>query len=110
MGFRSHEPDQFADHRLPDLPTAGYATAREKALSDAVMMFIRDAERDRLYLLDMVCNGREKFRGVTLKAWKYLRVDQELVDAVFGYLVILAGQNPEAQRDAMLRMKWSPYA
>ena len=89
---------------LPDLPNAGYSTTREKELSDEIMYFIRETERDRLLMLDIVCNGREKFRRVFLKAFRYLRIDVDLCDAVFGYLVLLAGENPELQRDSLLRL------
>ncbi len=97
--------DEYAGQRLPDLPNAGYATQREKQLSDEVMFYIRGAERNRLLLLANVCEGREKFRRVTKKAWKHLKVDDELVDAVFGYLVLLAGPHPEAQREELTKME-----
>lgn len=96
--------DEFSGQRLPDLPDAGYSTQRERMLSDEVMFYIRGAERNRLLLLMNVCEGREKFRRVTRKAWKHLKVDDALCDAVFGYLVLLAGPNPEAQRDELLRL------
>ncbi len=94
----------IAASRLPDLPIAGYATQREKELTDEMMLFIRSAERDRLYLLSMVCDGLEKFRGITKKAWRHLQADDAIVDAVFGYLVLLAGDYPHLQRDEMLRI------
>lgn len=97
-------PDAPELPHLPDLPVAGYATRREKELTDEVMHFIRNTERDRLLLLDIVCNGKEKFRGVARKAWSHLKVDTELCDAVFGYLVLLAGAYPEMQRDSLLRL------
>lgn len=107
MSFRESEADRFSAERLPDLPNAGYATRRERELSDAIMFFIRGAERDRLFLLSLVCDGREKFRRTFMQAFRYLRIDREAADAVFGYLVLLAGAEPEAQRDALLRMKWN---
>ena len=90
--------DEFAGSRLPDLPTAGYATKREKRLTDEIMFFLRGAERNRIFLLTMVCDGREKFRKVTKTAWRHLKVSDSLCDAVFGYLVLLAGPNPHDQR------------
>lgn len=96
--------DEFADKRLPDIPNAGYSTPREKELSDAVMFFVRGAERDRLWLLSMVCDGKGKFRSVMLKAWKYLKVDEDLIDSIYGYLELLAGPYPTLQRDQLLRM------
>ena len=102
--------DPFAASRLPDLPTAGYATLKERAITDGIMFFIRDIERDRLQLLDIVCSGREKFRHVLSQEWRYLgdAVDTDLKDAIFGYLVLLAGENPGQQRDQLLQMKWTP--
>lgn len=96
--------DEFSGSRLPDLPDAGYSTQRERQLSDEIMMYIRGAERNRLLLLMNVCEGREKFRRVTKKAWRHLKVDDALCDAVFGYLVLLAGKDPELQRDELLKL------
>lgn len=102
--------DEFADQRLPDLPNAGYSTKRERGLSDAIMFFIRNAERDRLYLLSLVCDGEDKFTKVFMKAFRFLRVDREMTHAVWGYLVLLAGQKPEEQLEQLkLIAKWSPY-
>lgn len=98
------ERDKFAAVRLDDLPNAGYSTTREKELSDTVMFFLRGAERDRLWLLSMVCDGKDKFRSVLRKAWKHLRADHELIDAVYGYLVLLAGKYPHLQRDELIRL------
>lgn len=94
--------DEFADQRLPDLPTDGYATRRERALTDEIMFFIRGAERDRLFLLSLVCDGQDKFRRVAHKAWHHLRADTDLCDAVFRYLELLAGAHPHLQRDILL--------
>lgn len=94
--------DEFAHSRLPDLPIDGYASFRQKELTDAIMYFLRATERDRLALLDMVCQGPHKFRHVAGTAWRAFGVDTDLVDAVFGYLVLLAGVHPQAQRDALL--------
>ena len=49
---------------LPDLPNVGYATTREKTGSDMIMVFMREVERDRLRLLTIVVEGREKWRKV----------------------------------------------
>lgn len=104
--------DEFADERLGDLPNAGYATQRERQLTDAVMMFIRGAERDRPWLLAMVCEGRDKFVAVFMKAHRAWRIDSELAESVYGYLVKLAGKNPHEQLEAlhqmMLERKFGP--
>ena len=102
--------DEFADQRLPDLPTDGYSTRREKELTDEIMFFIRGAERDRLFLLSLVCDGKDKFRSVARKAWRHLRIDTDLCDAVYGYLELLAGAYPHLQRDMMLRMEQESIA
>jgi hypothetical protein len=97
--------DEFAASRLPDLPNDGYSTRREKALSDEVMFYLRDTERDRLQLVSTVCGGREKFRRVVKKAWRHLKCDDEMADAVFGYLVLLAGPNPELQLEELKKLE-----
>lgn len=97
--------DEFAGQRLPDLPTAGYSTRREKALTDEIMFFVRGCERNRLLLLSIVCDGKDKFRSIGRKAWRHLRVDTDLCDAVYGYLQLLAGKYPELQRDELIRQQ-----
>ncbi len=97
--------DEFKDSRLPDLPNAGYATRRERELTDELMFFIRGAERDRIWLLSMVCDGKDKFRSVGRKAWKHLSVTTDLVDAVYGYLELLAGQYPRLQLEELIRQQ-----
>jgi hypothetical protein len=109
MSYRTPEADVFAGVRMPDLPNDGYSTPREKQLSDAVMMFIRDAERDRLLLLDIVCRGEAEFVKISRKAWRHLRIDEGLCKAVYGYLTLLAGAEPEQQRQHLLTYKWSPF-
>lgn len=98
--------DEFAASRLPELPNAGYQTSRERQLSDEIMTFVRDAERDRLYLVSMVCDGYDKFAKIARKAWQHLRVDDDLLKSVWGYLTLLAGPEPEAQRTGLLQLKW----
>lgn len=84
---------------LPDLPNAGYATYREKALSDAVMQFMREVERNRLRLLTIVCEGRERWRTVAQGVWRGLRIgeDHQLLDAIYDYFTLQA-LPPKAQR------------
>ncbi len=90
--------DPFFHSRLPDLPNAGYATRQEKALSDVMMELIRGLERDRLLLLEVVIKGKVLWRKRFVKAYRHIKADAEFADAVFGYLVLLAGSNPEAQK------------
>jgi len=78
------------EFRLPDLPTAGYATRREKALSDAIQEVIRQLERDRLQLLTIVLDGRDKWRKVGGRSMRAWRVDTDALDAMFSYLQLLA--------------------
>lgn len=85
--------------RLPDLPNVGYATRREKALSDAIMTFIRDTERNRLRLLTIVVEGRERWRTVGKAAFG-LKVETDALDAVYDYLTLLAVK-PVTQRQLL---------
>lgn len=91
-------PDEFQGQRLPDLPHAGYTTRTQRELSDAMMFVIRGFERDRLLLLETVIQGRAIWRKRFVKAFKAIKADDEFADAVFGYFVLLAGPNPEAQK------------
>ena len=102
-------PDLF---HLPDLPTAGYATQRERELTDMVMLFMRDTERNRVLLLTIVIEGREAWRkkaGSVLPSW----ADTDLLDAMFHYFelqacrpamqrrLLDAAQNPDVWRMLM---------
>lgn len=77
---------------LPDLPNAGYATFREKALSDAVMQFLRTLERDRLRLLTVVLEGPATWRRIAQSIWRGLRIgeDHQLLDEIYKYLELQA--------------------
>lgn len=88
----------LADSRLPDLPDAGGATAKQRELTDAIMFFLRGIERNRLLLLEVVCAGASVFRRHFINAYRVINADAEFADAVFGYMVLLAGPNPEAQK------------
>jgi len=90
--------DALRSSRLPDLPNAGYRTRAEKELSDAVMFLIRGMERDRLLLLETVIQGRATWRQRFTKAFRAIKADDDLADAVYGYLVLLAGPDPVAQK------------
>lgn len=105
-------PDHF---RLPDLPTAGYATQRERELTDAIMVFMRDVERDRVRLLTIVIEGRDKWRRVAGDIWRGLRIGEDagLLDAIYDYFTLQAcrpvtqryllryAQNPQKWRDVV---------
>lgn len=99
--------DEFAHSRLPDLPTAGYSTRRQRELTDGIMLFIRGIERDRLLLLSVVLDGPQKFRTILGKHWRHLNTQlaSDLKEQIFAYLVLLAGPNPAQQRDNLLRMQ-----
>ena len=62
--------DPFADERLPDLPNAGYATTREKRLSDEMMEFIRQIERDRMRLLHVCSRAKRLGAGLAGTCWR----------------------------------------
>lgn len=87
---------------LGDLPNAGFATKREKQLSDAMMFFLRSLERDgedgdRRLLLMMVIEGYDVFEPRMLRAWRAFRVTQDEIREVWRYMVRLAGPNPQQQ-------------
>lgn len=82
---------------LPDLPVAGYSTRKQRELTDAIMFFIRGLERNRLLLLNVVIAGQRLFRKRFKSAYRAVGADDEFADAVFGYLLLLAGPNPHEQ-------------
>lgn len=84
---------------LPDLPNAGYATQREKELSDSTMEFIRQIERDRFRLLTIVLEGQDRWRTVAQSVWRGLRIGEtdSLLDDIFKYLELMAVR-PGVQR------------
>ena len=94
--------DPFVHSRLPDLPNAGYATRTQRELSDAMMFLIRGFERDRLLLLETVIKGAQLWRRRFKSAFRILKADDEMADAVFGYFTLMAGPNPEAQKEILL--------
>lgn len=93
------------DIRLPDLPDAGYATKREKETTDAIMIFLRAVERDRVLLLSIVIDGRDKFRHHALKQWRGLLVNDDIANSMWEWLKLNAGENPVEQRNAILRQQ-----
>lgn len=128
-------PKQY--FHLPDLPNVGYATARERALSDNIMEFMRQVERDRDRLLSIVIDGKERWRKVAGDIWRGYRISEEheALDAIFRYfelqavrpktqyLLMRCLKNPAKWRDIMrivmphiekereqlrLMKKWSP--
>lgn len=96
--------DPLEASSLGDLPNAGYSTKREKELSDAIMLFMRNIERDRICLLSIVIDGRDKFRSVLLKEYRGLGLADRLCDRIFDYFVQQAGKYPIQQREALLHM------
>lgn len=95
------------DVRLPDLPNAGYSTRRERELSDAIMLFMRSIERDRIALLSIVIDGRGKFKSIMRKQYKGLEsvgILDNLIDKIFDWFEMSAGKYPIQQRDALLKM------
>jgi hypothetical protein len=98
---------------LPDLPTAGYATIRERELTDMVMQFMREVERDRLRLLTIVIEGKTRWRSVAGSIWRGHRIGEEhaLLDSIYDYFTLQAcrprtqmlllryAKNPDKWRD-----------
>ena len=92
---------------LGDLPNAGYSTRREKQLSDAMMFFIRDLERSRHVLLMMVVEGEEVFRQRMRSTWRAFGVTEDEIGAVWRYLKLMAGHDPQGQLGQLLKVR--PY-
>jgi hypothetical protein len=90
--------DPYRSSRLPDLPTAGYHTRAQRELTDAIMFLIRGMERDRALLLETVIKGRALWRKRFISAFRAIKADETFADAVFGYLELLAGPDPVAQK------------
>jgi hypothetical protein len=89
---------------LPDLPNAGYATEREKTLSDAIMEFMRQTERNRVRLLTIVIDGKARWREVAQSVWGGLRIgeDLDLLDSIYDYFVLQAAQAYPLTQRALL--------
>ena len=99
--------DEFSGERLPDIPNAGYSTRREREASDAIMFLMRGLERNREWLLRVVCEGREKWRKTTRAIWRGLLPDTELhqiIDDMYAHLVLQAGPNPTEQLEVVAAM------
>ena len=96
--------DPISASSLGDLPNAGYSTRRERELTDAIMLFMRNIERDRIVLLSIVIDGRDKFRHVLLKQYRGLGLADRLCDQIFDYFTQQAGKYPIQQREALLHM------
>ena len=93
---------------MGDLPNAGYTTKREKALSDAMMFFLRSFEREqenRALLLMMVIEGYDLFEARMLKAWRAWRVTQDELKAVWAYMLKMSGPNPQEQLGALIAVR-----
>jgi len=96
---------------LPDLPNAGYATQRERELTDMVMDFMRQTERNRLLLLTIVIEGKGKWRKLAQLSLPRIGEDHQLLDSIYDYftlqacrpgtqrLLLNAAQNPDKWRE-----------
>jgi len=81
---------------LPDLPIVGYATTRERALTDNIQELIRQIERNRFKLLTIVIEGREKWNRVAGDIWRGYRIGEEdgVKNAIFNYFELMACPPP----------------
>lgn len=83
---------------LPDLPNVGYATMREKAGSDAIMLFMRKVERDRLLLLTIVTKGIREWHANARDAFGHsLSITDDILNEIFWYFTLMA-MKPRFQR------------
>ncbi len=85
---------------LPDLPNAGYATNNQKWLSDAIMYFMREIERDRLRLITIVLDGPEKWRRVARGAFGS-KAPQDTLDTCYEYLRLQAADGTPYQKQLL---------
>ena len=86
---------------LPDLPNVGYSTTREKTGSDQIMFFMREVERDRIRLLTIVIEGREKWRTVARAVFgTTMGIDDAALDAMYDYFTLQAAR-PQDQRELL---------
>lgn len=82
---------------LPDIPIVGYSTSREREGTDQIMTFMRDIERDRLRLLTIVCDGREKWRKVARAVFgTTMNITDDILDEMFWYFTLQSAR-PAAQ-------------
>ena len=87
--------------RLPDLPTVGYATSRERAGTDVIMLHMRAVERDRLLLLTIVTEGVRKWHEIARKSFGYsLAIPDDTLNEIFWYYTLLA-MKPAYQRELL---------
>ncbi len=93
--------------RLPDIPNVGYSTTRQKTGSDQIMFFMREVERERLRLLTIVCDGREKWRRIGRQVFgTTMEIDDAALDAIYDYFTLQAAK-PANQR-ALLNAQHNP--
>lgn len=97
---------------LPDLPNAGYATQRERELTDVITDFMRQTERNRLLMLTIVIEGKGMWRRrASVALGRGIGQDHQLLSAIYDYftlqccrprtqrLLLRAAQNPQKWRD-----------
>jgi hypothetical protein len=102
---------------LPDLPSAGYLTRRQRETSDAIMIFMRGVERDRPLLLSIVLDGLETWLKTAGTVWRGLLIDKDVLTSIFRYFELQAGPNPaeqllilEGQKQQQAREAWDKRA
>lgn len=85
---------------LPDLPNAGYATTREKALSDQIMFAMRDIERDRLRLVLIVLGGADQWRIAGKDAFGSWMPDA-MLDEMYAYFLLQSADGTPFQKELL---------
>lgn len=90
---------------LPDLPNVGYATERERAGSDVIMLHMRAVERDRLLLLTIVLDGIAKWHALARESFGHsLSITDDILNEMYWYFVLMAVK-PAVQRDLLAARK-----
>ena len=94
--------DEFSNERLPDLPNVGYATANEQQISDMIMFFMREVERQRWLLLEIVVHGRQEWIKKARKTWGVRKLlNDDKLGEMWDYFARQAGPDPQQQLVAL---------
>jgi len=98
--------DPYRNERLPDLPNVGFATASEKEISDLIQFFMREVERQRPLLLEIVIAGRDKWVETARRIWGVRRLlTEDKVGEIYDYFAQQAGPNPRDQLAALAALR-----
>lgn len=93
---------------LPDLPSPGLSTRRQRELHDNICEFMRQTERERGRLLLIVIEGKEKWRRVCRDIWRGLSITDDLISEIYFYFCLQAAQAYPFIQRALLDNRQNP--